>query len=98
MRSTSLSVTYRSRFHQSYPQSVDGLVPGMFHLMVVCFFALQNVDLLEKEQNGELKPSHVSSVVRGSAATSSLAFSRASSSSRDWDSSSFSRSLGPWPA
>lgn len=31
------------------------------------------------------------------APTSSFAFSRASSSSRDWVSSSFSRSLGPWP-
>lgn len=29
--------------------------------------------------------------------TSSLAFSKASSSSRDWVSSSFNRSLGPWP-
>lgn len=33
---------------------MDGLVPGVFHLMVVCFFALQNVDLLEKEKTGEL--------------------------------------------
>lgn len=29
---------------------MDGLVPGVLHLVVVGFFALQNVDLLEKER------------------------------------------------
>lgn len=29
----------------------------MLHLMVVCFFALQNVDLLEEEKHGELNAS-----------------------------------------
>lgn len=90
---------YHSLFDPSYPESVDGLLPGMFHLMVVCFLALQNVDLLEIEQREELESSRDDeNHVTRSAPTSSLAFSRASSSSRDWDSSSFSRSLGPWPA
>lgn len=45
MGGNSLGGTYRS-----YPESVDGLVPGVLHLVVVGFFALQNVDLLEKKR------------------------------------------------
>lgn len=50
MRRNSLGGTYRS-----YPEPVDGLVPGVLHLVVVGFFALQNVDLLGKkrEEDGE---------------------------------------------
>lgn len=57
MKRKSLKVPYHSTFHHSYPKSVDGLVPGVFHLMVVCFLALQNVDLLEQQQKEELNPS-----------------------------------------
>lgn len=57
MKRESLKVPHHSTFHRSYPKSVDGLVPGVFHLMVVCFLALQNVDLLEQQQKEELNPS-----------------------------------------
>lgn len=56
MKREPLKVASHSTFHHSYPKSVDGLVPGVFHLMVVCFLALQNVDLLERQQREELNP------------------------------------------
>lgn len=57
MKGESLTVPHRAAFHRSYPESVDGLVPGVLHLVVVCFLALQNVDLLERQQKEELNPS-----------------------------------------
>lgn len=65
---------HHSPFHHSYPKPVDGLVPGVFHLMVVGFLALQDVDLLEKQQKEELNPGDGEGHVRLNAAGTNLVF------------------------
>lgn len=74
MKRESLKGPPHPTFHHSYPKSVDGLVPGVFHLMVVGFLAFQDVDLLEQQQKEDLNPGDDEGHVRLNAAGTNLIF------------------------